>query len=141
GVQSLPGASHLDDAARAAIGFDWASGEAMRERLDGRRLSTRQGFSRQLVEIFASHRQAHRRIGARLAERWLNIENPDPTFRAAARGMLLLPDDQPADLTNQMLYELMVLALGPDSQAAPTQHPYYSSAINAGLGIRLLQLG
>jgi hypothetical protein len=140
GVESLPSASRLDAAARAAIGYDWASGDTMRDRLDQRRLTTRQGFSRQLVEIFTSHRQANRRIGARLAEHWLNIENADPTFRGAAQGQVLL-NEQPADLTNQMLYELMVLALGPDSQAVPTQHPYYSSAINAGLGVRLLQLG
>lgn len=133
-VYALPSAGDVSEAERAAIGHDWAANEAMRDRLDSTRLAGREGYARQLLEDFASHRRTNRALGARLAEPWMHVDNGDG---AAAFGTVTLDDGSEAPLDNAMLHELASLA----STVDPFGYPLVDEALGWMLGVRLLQLG
>lgn len=146
---ALPSEFPLSVEAMALLGRDFPPDDATRYRFDQRRLAGARGYGKSLAETYSGHRKALRQIGARLAARWVNVGSADPAFRAAEQGMLTLPDDTRAVLSNEMLRELCLRALGPDPDDPgrsrplpdPTQHPHYQAAENAALALRLLQLG
>ena len=149
GPAGLPSELQLPPEALALVGRDFAPDDATRDRLDQRRLAGVRGHGKTLAETYAGHRKALRLVGARLSAPWVNVGNADPSFRMAEQGAVTLPGGERVPLTNEMLRELMLRALGPDPDdpglsrplTDPTQHPHYASAENAALAVRLLQLG
>jgi hypothetical protein len=133
--KSLPVKSEDSAAEDQATGNDWAADDAMRERLDQAVIAKRAGNAKALAEIFATHRRASRRIGARLAEPWVNVGSLDASFREAAFGTIQIGGAaQP--LTNAMLAEIFAKSAGTDPGGMNQDQ-----AMNGALAVRLLQLG
>lgn len=130
--ESLPSAANADATANARTGNGFAT-EAMRDRFD--RLS-RVGRGRVVAETYASHKRAARTIGARLAQPDLAVGTDDDATNAAALGTVRLASGD-VPLTNAMLREAMVTCLGVDPDGSPMR----TTALDAALAIRLLQLG
>lgn len=150
GPRSLPNSNQVDPDLRAAAGNDFGD-DAMRARIDDRRVSRRAGFGKSLAELFALHRRSARTFGKQLAEPWLAV-GPATGYgpaSTAAHGEVRLPSGVTRPLGNDMLYELCVRALGPDPadpaatrpMPQPTLHAQHDAVVNTALAIRLLQFG
>ena len=143
GIAGLPGQGDLDDADFQRVGRDWAQDDAMRARLDQRRLNARTGWGRGVVDQYVGDREARVRVGQRLTASWIDVsQNP-----MGARGAVMT-DAGLVPLTNAMMLELFVRALGTDPMGdgtAPYANPrgaeFFRTAMDAALAVRLLQLG
>jgi uncharacterized protein (DUF1501 family) len=110
----------------------------MRDAYDQNKISRRHSIAGLIANTMYHHRRAARVIGARLAQDDMAIANQ--SLRTAALGTVNLADiggPGAAPLTNGMLYDLMTKTVGPSAQG----QNYEYQAINAGLAVRLLQLG
>ena len=143
GTGGLPGRGQQNDEVLALTGFDWTRDEAMSQRLDDRRVNSRSGFGRGIAEVYRGDKLGSRRIGVRLAEPWINPTGDEMAARGTVRT-----ETMEVPLTNAMLREVFVRALGPDPMgdgAAPYPDPdnsgFFRTAMDVALAIRLLQLG
>lgn len=130
--ESLPSASTADAKALALTGNAFATGDAMRERFDRPRLLARSGRGRVVTETHAAHKRAARTIGARLAQPDVAVGTED---EAALGTVRLTTGDVP--LTNAMLRDAMLACAGANADTSPLR----TTAIDAALAVRLLQLG
>jgi uncharacterized protein (DUF1501 family) len=141
GPEALPSASDRDPLLFAETGRAWASGDAMRDRIDEGVVSRRAGFARELVSVFASHRRAARTIGEKLAAPFVNVARGDAVTASLGTVEIGAGGSQ-VPLTNAMLRELFVRALGVDPASGNAEiDPNYPSAIDAATAVRLLQFG
>jgi uncharacterized protein (DUF1501 family) len=146
GAESLPSEAqvHPDLERRTARAFRQGS-----DLLDRPRIDRLLGPNRLLATAHSSARRSAARFGRELAAPWINPLNA--AFRDAAQGDVDLGGGVTTPLTNAMLYEVMIRALGPDPldpararplpDAAAMAHPRFDQMIHAALAIRLLQLG
>lgn len=135
---SLPSESAADPFAVARTGGGWVADDAMAERRDRRVVDARRGFARTLTETHALHRHAARTVGARLGKPDLQVADYDAGD--AALGEVALATGS-VPLTNAMLYELVLNTLGPVEGGDPSASPYFDTALDAAVAVRLLQLG
>lgn len=135
---SLPSESAADPFATARTGNGWIADADMAERRDRRVVDARTGFGHALADTHALHRRAARTVGARLGKPDLQVADYDAGD--AALGEVALPTGS-VPLTNAMLYELVLNTLGPVAGGDPTASPYFDTAVDAGVAVRLLQLG
>jgi hypothetical protein len=142
GPEGLPGGGNGTVNAREVAslsGNDWAKDDAMRGGFDQALLTARAGMNADLANVFALHRRTAHGIGGTLAQSFVNVANP-----GSRNGAYLQADVSPSisgqlvSLTNQMLYDAFTSALGATD---PTAHPSFSTAMNAAIAVRLLQLG
>lgn len=126
---SVPSASNILPAWVRDTGNDFATTEAMRDRLDEPAIASRHAVNKQTTETLGFHRKAARGIGARLAENDFALANGG--LDATALGSVTLPGG-PTPLTNGMLKELF-------GNGVPQQ--YGTFATNLALAVRLLQIG
>jgi hypothetical protein len=137
GAGSLPGAGDDTSDQLGALTGHGFEDAASRARLDDDLLQRRAPHAKSAVSLFGVHRAAARRVGAKLAEPWINVASAaEASFGRV--DVSSARNGQYVDLTNQMLFELFTRALG---VTEPTEHPQFSSAVNVATAIRLLQLG
>jgi hypothetical protein len=141
----LPGTSSLPRSILDRVGGRWTRDNAMFESLDRRGVDGLGGSNLQLGQAHAGSRRNLKKLGARLGEPWVDVENPAGAFGhvdlASGSGLL----------TNAMLVELFFRGLGPDptdpDKARPLPAPigrglpFARQVQNLALAIRLLQLG
>jgi uncharacterized protein (DUF1501 family) len=135
GYYSLPSAGSVDGNAVRLTGRDFVTSEPMRDAFDLHKIERRHSIAGLIADTMYQHRRAARVIGARLAQDDMAVANQ--ALRSASLGTVDLGDvggSAAAPLTNGMLYDLMVKTVGPATN-------YRYQAINAGLAVRLLQLG
>lgn len=143
GVGGLPGRGDIDRNEARLVGRDWARDAEMRARLDQRRLRARTGWGHGIVDTYAGDREARRRVGERLTAPWIDPSRDNDEARGA-----VMTDAGLKPLSNAMMRELFLLALGPDpnnQMMGPYDNPGASefgrTAMDVALAIRLLQLG
>jgi hypothetical protein len=122
---SVPSSSNILPAWVHDTGNNFATSEAMRDRLDEAAIASRHGVGKLVTETLSFHRRAARDIGERLAQNDFALANTSQDN--VALGMA---NGHP--LTNGMLKDLFRLGVPPQ---------YTQFATNMALAVRLLQIG
>jgi uncharacterized protein (DUF1501 family) len=132
--ESLPSSAANNAQAIARTGNRYAGGLA--QRFDERIVAARAGRGKLVTETFALHKRAARKVGTRLSQRDLAVGIDDESSNDIALGTATVGTSS-APLTNAMLREVFESCLG----ANPEASPYRTSAIDAALAVRFLQMG